>query len=147
MNVGRIIWWLALIVLVLGCAGAVAITVWAYRGEGRSIERFADAVRPYDFSDLQLSDKEKAARAERAFLFKSWYVNHSILGDGITVVVILFSCFSCFLLTTCLIERRRIASKSQADVPSCKTDIVAKRVASLARKTPATSSEKPHGGS
>ena len=33
MNIGRIIWWLAFIVFVLGCAGAVALTTWAYKVE------------------------------------------------------------------------------------------------------------------
>jgi len=145
MNIGRIIWWLVFIVFVLGCAGAVALTIWAYKGEEQKIQdKYAKAM--HSCLDNSQSDAAKAANGERALLFKELIVSHKLLGDGIAAVVILFSCLSLFLLTTCLIERRRIAAHSQPDVPSYEAGIAANRVASLARTTQATSSEKPHGG-
>ena len=98
--------WLAFIVFVLGCAGAVALTIWAYKGEEQKIQdNYAKAM--HSCLDNSQSDAAKAANCERALLFKGLIVSQKLLGDGIAVVVILFSCLALFLSITCLTQRRR----------------------------------------
>ncbi len=106
MNVGRIIWWLAFVVLVLSCAGAVALTTWAHNGEEQNIQEYVKATHSW-LDNLQQSEAAKAARFEQAVLLKSWCINHGMAGGGIKLIVILFSCLSLFLLITCLAQRRR----------------------------------------
>jgi hypothetical protein len=104
---GCVIWWLALIVLVLACAGAVVLTTWAYQGEGRIIQHLASNMHS-DVDHLRkagVADGEKMD-CELAFAWKNWLVDHGILGDGLQATVILFSCLAMFLLATCLRPRK-----------------------------------------
>ncbi len=107
MSRGCVIWWLALIVLVLACAGAVVLTTRAYRGEGQRIQHLVSNMH----SDVDHLRKAGVADAEKmdhelAFAWKDWYVDHGILGNGFQATVILFSCLAVFLLATCLRPRR-----------------------------------------
>ena len=52
MSRGRVIWWLALIVLALACAGAVALTTQAYKGEEQGIQNLANTMHS-DFDTLR----------------------------------------------------------------------------------------------
>lgn len=105
VNSWRIIWWPALILLALACAGAVALTVVAYESEERNIQDYARATRS-DSGRSEQSGVADAADMDRNILLKEWCVNHGLLGDGIKMIVILFSCLAVFLLTTCLCQRR-----------------------------------------
>jgi len=108
LNCGRVIWWFALTVLVLACAVAVALTIWAYQGREQGIRHITNTMHS-DFDKLRRAGVTGAGTMDReiAFMLKDWHVDHGFVGDGIKVIVILFSCLAMFLLITCLIERKR----------------------------------------
>ena len=108
MNFGRILWWLVLVLLVLACGAAVALTIWGHCGEDRAVREILNAIHA-DFTKLGNSVAVDTKKLQDEYMFKEkqWYVSHGLTEGGIRLITMLFSCLGLYLFITCIVERKR----------------------------------------